>query len=241
MLIEKLEGLSNRYFKSKVKHIRNMPENMPENKQLFYTFEILDEAISQNRQVLFKYNEYDIDKKMRPRKNSKGDDRDYIVNPYQMAATNGRYYLICNLDDFDNVSNYRLDRITDIKLLESRAKDRKKVIGLERGFDLPRHMAENIYMFGGESVRVRFRAKRYIVGDILDWFSRDVSFSEPDETDVTASVLVSEEAMFYWSMQYGEHIEVLEPERLRDRIGGAAAEISGKYNSAKMSPTSSVS
>jgi len=41
-LIEKLERLSNIYFKSKVRHIRNMPETMPENKQLFYNIEILD-------------------------------------------------------------------------------------------------------------------------------------------------------------------------------------------------------
>jgi len=229
MLIEKLEGLSNCYFKSKVKHIRNMPETMPENKQIFLTIEILDEAISENKQVSFNYNEYDIDKKMRPRNNSKGEVREYIVNPYQMAATNGRYYLICNLDGYENVGNYRLDRISNIKLLESKAKDKKKVKGLERGFDLPRHMAENIYMFGGESVRVQFRAKRYIVGDILDWFGRDVKFFDSNEDEVTASVKVCKDAIFYWSLQYGEHIEVLEPAGLREMVGTAAKAISEKY------------
>ncbi|MCL2662756.1 MAG: WYL domain-containing protein [Oscillospiraceae bacterium] len=229
-LIEKLEGLSNIYFKSKVKHIRNMPETMPENKQLFYNIDILDEAISKNRQVSFKYNEYDIDKKMRPRKNSKGEVRKYTVNPYQMAATNGRYYLICNLDNYDGVSNYRLDRISDIELLESKIKDKKKVKGAEHGFDLPRHMAENIYMFGGESKRVLFRAKRYIIADILDWFGKDVKFFDPDENEVTASVSVCLDAMFYWALQYGEHIEVLEPEGLRERVGAAAKAISDKYS-----------
>ena len=228
-LIDKLERLSNIYFKSKVKHIRNMPETMPENKQLFYSIEILDEAISKNRQVSFKYNEYGIDKKMRPRKNSMGEERVYIVNPYQMAATNGRYYLICNLDGKESVSNYRVDRISDIKMLEAKATDRKKIKGMERDFDLPRHMAENIYMFGGESVRVRFRAKRYIITDILDWFGKDLTFYDSTEDEVTASVTVCQEAMFYWSMQYGEHIEVLEPESLRDRIGAAAKSISEKY------------
>ena len=84
-------------------------------------------------------------------------------------------------------------------------------------------------MFGGDSVFVKFRAKRFIIGDILDWFSRDVTFSEPDNEEVTASVRVTEQAMFYWSMQYGEHIEVLEPESLRERIKTAINEISKKY------------
>jgi len=38
-----------------------MPENTPQNKQLFYAIEVLDEAFSKERQVSFKYNEYDIE------------------------------------------------------------------------------------------------------------------------------------------------------------------------------------
>ena len=60
-LIEKIEGLSNRYFKSRVKHIRTMPVNAADNKQLFYTIEQLDRAISKGRQVSFYYNEYKTD------------------------------------------------------------------------------------------------------------------------------------------------------------------------------------
>ena len=37
IFIEKLKGLSNTYFDAKVKHIRNLPEKMPTNKQLFLT------------------------------------------------------------------------------------------------------------------------------------------------------------------------------------------------------------
>ena len=43
MLIEKLENLSNRYFKSRVKHIQTLPDNELPNRQLFYTIEILDQ------------------------------------------------------------------------------------------------------------------------------------------------------------------------------------------------------
>ena len=67
-LIEKIEGLSNKYFRNKVKHIRNLPENMPQNKELFLTIEILDEAISKGKQVAFRYNDMGTDKKQHPRK-----------------------------------------------------------------------------------------------------------------------------------------------------------------------------
>lgn len=45
-LVGKLEGLSNVYFRSRVKHIARLPEDKTDNKQLFLTIELLDEAIS---------------------------------------------------------------------------------------------------------------------------------------------------------------------------------------------------
>jgi len=229
-LIRKLEGLSNVYFKSKVKHIRTMPEKFPETKTLFYTIEVLDEAISSGKRVKFHYiSDYGTDKKPRLHKNKDGTTTIYKVNPYQMAATNGRYYLICTHKYYDDVSNYRVDRIVDIQITDEAITPISEIPALKNGLDLPKHMAENIYMFGGESVRVRFRAKKYLIKDVLDWFGRDVRFSNEQEDEVDVSVSVNPDAMFYWSMQYGEHIEVLEPLGLRERVKGAVMEMAGKY------------
>lgn len=231
-LIEKLEGLSNTYFKAKVKHIRTMPEKLSENKALFYTIEILDDAIEKKKRVQFHYiSDYGIDKKPLLHKNQDGKVTTYKVNPYQMAATNGRYYLICTHKYYpEAVSNYRIDRIVDIKLLDDEPiTPVKEVPALKNGFDLPKHMAENIYMFGGESVWVKFRAKRYIVKDILDWFGYDARFTGEDDENVIVDVKVSEQAMLYWSLQYGEHIEVLSPDDLRERVGAAVKAIADKY------------
>lgn len=213
-LIEKIEGLSNLYFKSRVKYIRKMPINASDNKQLFFTIEQLDKAISKGRQVSFYYNEYKTDKKMHPRNNSKGEIREYIVNPYQIAATNGRYYLICNYDKYDNVSNYRLDRITNIKVLDTLVKPMKQIKGLENGLNLPKHMAEHLYMFSGESIPVVFRAKKYLVNEIIDWFGKDIRFEDETENAVTVRVTVNLEAMRKWALQYAMHVRVLGPEKL---------------------------
>lgn len=228
-LIEKIEKLSSERFKSKMRHVCNMPENLPQNKELFYTIEMLDEAISTGRQVSFKYNRYGTDKKLHPRQSSSGEDRVYIVNPYQMVATNGRYYLVCNYDKYDNIANYRVDMITDIKVLDSPVKPKKQVRGLEAGLDLPKHMAEHIYMFSDETVRVKFIAKKYIVGEIIDWFGKDVKFSNETEDEVTAEVRVSAMAMKFWALQYAPHITVTEPKTLRDEIGTELRKAAERY------------
>jgi len=228
-LIDKLKNLSNIYFDAKVKHIRNLPESLPSNRQLFFTIEVLDEAISKGRQVSFTYNEFGTDKKLHPRKNSEGEVREYIINPYQIVATNGRYYLICNYDKYDDVSNYRLDRITDIQLLGNPVKPMKKVVGLESGLNLPKHMAEHIYMFAGRSVAVKFRAQKYIVGEIIDWFGRDINFLNETDYTVDVRVSVNEKAFYFWALQYGKHIEVLDPAGMRENVKNAAKFIYEKY------------
>lgn len=217
-LIEKLEGLSSKYFEAKVKHIRTLAGNQPANKQLFYTIDILDEAISKGRQVKFHYAEYGTDKKLHNRKNSKGTTREYIINPYQIVVTNGRYYLICNYDKYDDLSNYRVDRITDIELLNTPAKPKRKVKGAENGFDLSKHMAEHIYMFSDESDTVTFRAKKYILDDVMDWFDKDLTFFDETEDEVSVRVRVNLAAMRCWAMQYALHARVLSPESLVEEV-----------------------
>ncbi len=221
-LIEKLKGLSNIYFDKKVGHILNLTENRPENKELFYTIDVLDEAISKGKKVAFMYNSYGTDKKLHPKR-----ENEYIVNPYQMVAANGRYYLICNYDKYDTLSNYRIDRITGIKILNE---GRKSVRKLKEGeIDLPKHMAEHLYMFSGGSIQAKFKAKNYIIDQVIDWFGLDIRIKEESDDECIIDVTVNEEAFFCWAMQYALHIEVLEPVSLRERIKNAVNAISDKY------------
>lgn len=231
-LISKLEGLSSVYFKPRVRHIHSLAESQPSGSELFLTIEVLDEAISHQRQVSFVYTAFDIDKKPHPRKGKDGKDIEYLVNPYRMAATNGRYYLIGNLDRHDNAINFRLDRIAGIRLLDTPSKPMRDVKGFENGLDLPKHMAEHIYMFSGESTQVTFRAKRYLINDIMDWFGREIIFSDVTDDEVTAKVNVNAEAMKRWALQYALHVKILSPSAMAKEIRQNLETALAKYREA---------
>jgi predicted DNA-binding transcriptional regulator YafY len=217
-LVGKLEGLSSKYFQSRIGHIRTMADNAPQNKQLFLNIETIDEAITNGKQIAFHYNSFGTDKKMHPRKSADGSVREYVINPYQIAAANGRYYLICNYDKYDNVSNYRLDRITEIRLLDTPVKPMRQVMGLEHGLDLPKHMAEHIYMFGGESAPVTFTVKKNLLNDVMDWFGSEITFLEETDDAVTAKVTVNLAAMRLWALQYALYVRILSPQSLADNV-----------------------
>lgn len=228
-LIEKIEGLSNRYFKAKVRHVCNLPEDQPKNTELFYTIEILDEAIEKNRQVVFHYGDYGTDKQLHLRPDDCGEPKQYLINPYQMVATNGKYYLIGNVDKYDNISHYRIDHIRDIAMSDTPAKPKRKVKGMEHGLNLPQHMAEHIYMFSGESAVVTMETTPEMAGELIDWFGSGISFYDETEKTVTARVTANLHAMRFWTLQYAPYVTILEPQSLVDTVKRDLQVALGKY------------
>ena len=217
-LVEKIEKLSNIYFRSRVKHIATMPKDRTNNKQIFYNIDVIDEAISHNKKVRFKYVEYDTDLKQRPKKDEKGKDRIYVASPYQMAAKEGKYYLICNYDKYDDISNYRIDRIADIELLEEKAKPFESLKGSDgRKLDLAKYMNEHVYMYSSDSTRVKLRVVNAMISDIVDMFGKDIRFSNKDDTHVTVAVKANETSVLQFAKNYAPDVVILEPKELRDR------------------------
>ena len=226
LLIEKLEKLSNKYFKAKVSHVNSVSDLVrTDNKQILYTLDVLNDAIDLKKKVKFYYNSYGTDFKLHPRRSQYKD----LVNPYQMVANNGRYYLIGNYDYYDGINHYRIDRITDIEMTDEKIKPHKKVKGLENGLNLPKHMAEHIYMFCGESVMVQLKTKTWMMDNLIDWFGKDFKIIKKDEEDMTISVKCNREAMFYWALQFGAYVEVLSPADLRKDLADTISEMNKKY------------
>ena len=184
-------------------------------------------AYTYGRQISFVYNSYDINLKLQPRK---ADNYKYIVNPYYLVANNGRYYLIANHSRHDDISHYRVDKITNVYILDDTpARPLRTLPEYANGYDLPRHMAEHIYMFSGKSTYITMRIEPFMMDDIIDWFGKDFSILESNENHITIALHCNEEAMLYWALQYGKYVEILQPDSLREKLRSAAQNIYSKY------------
>ncbi len=225
-LVEKLRDQGNRYFSAKVSHISNLPDmRHADNKYLMYAVDAINDAIAAKKKISFTYNAYGMDFKLHPKRAEK-----YIVNPYQIVANNGFYYLIGNYDMYDDVSHYRMDRITDVTILDEKVKPKNQVKDFADGYSLPKHMAEHIYMFSGPSVRVKFLINDYRMNELIDWFGKDFRvLKSSKEGMIEVTVKCNETAMFYWALQYGPYVEVLEPAELRSKVAEAVTSMAEKY------------
>lgn len=164
-LIEKLRKQGNRYFSAKVSHISNLPDmQYADNKQLMYALDTVNDAIAGKKKIRFIYNSYGTDFKLHPKR-----EQAYIVSPYQIVANNSHFYLIGNYEKYDDISHYRFDKMTCVKMLDERAKPQSEMKDFMKGFNLPKHMAEHIYMFSGKIVTVRFLAPVNMMNELIDW------------------------------------------------------------------------
>lgn len=223
-LVKKLKGLTSKYFNPRIEFIQSLKDDKRMNKEIFYTIGILDDAIREKKKVKFNYCAYDIDKKLKPRKDKEtGKNKEHIVNPYYIIAAQGKYYLLCKYDKYKDPANLRIDRIQNIEILDE-AIDQKATKP-----DLPKHMLEHLYMMSGESGLVSFDFKKEILNDVIDWFGTDIILQEKKEGVVNAQVTVNYESMKFWAMQYGENVIVLSPKSLVDKIKNSIKAISKNY------------
>ena len=224
-LVEKLTKDHSVYEKTRYKYLEKIDDgSRTDNKQLFLTIEILDEAISKGKKVEFQYNAYGIDKKLKPKREGKT----YIINPYYMVNNHGKYYLVCNSDKYDNLSNYKIECISNVKVLDADAKPIKSLPGQER-FSIKEYMKEHIYMVAGKSVLAKIKIdNENRINDIVSWFGDKISITATND-GIFASVTVNEESLIYWALQYGEHVEIVEPQSTRERIRQVLATLTEKY------------
>ena len=210
-IIEKLCKLSNVYFRSHVKNIYSVEQwNKTDNGQLFFSISTVDEAIESGKQVQFYYNKYGASKKLHTTSRPK-------VSPYQLILHNQRYYLMARNEKWGNMGFYRLDRITDMKILPDFATPLKSVKGYENGINYREISSSLPYMFADEIERVEFWADKDVIDQVVDWFGDNAQIVKTADR-YKVSVKVSLSAMEYWAMQYLNSVEIIYPKRLRETI-----------------------
>ena len=212
-LIEKLCGLTSKYFKSHIKNVFSVNDwSKTDNQALFYNIEIIDEAIDIGKQITFDYNKFGVDKRLRKTKA-------HTVSPYQLILNNQRYYLMALNEKWKNIGFYRLDHITNMRICgRYNITPINEVEGYERGIDYKTLSSALPYMYTDKPERVEMIADTCIIDQIIDWFGKDISITKIDDTHIVVSLITSLNAMEHWAMQYAKHIEIKKPESLRDRV-----------------------
>ena len=241
-IIEKLTELSSKHFK--IKH--DSPLNAPKNSHgLLDTMRNIREAIDRRLKITFKMQTYGTDKNLHPVLEN-GKVKEYpLFSPLEVLVKRGRYYLIGAFAS-DKIYHFRCDFIYDLRILaerkdedgniieeEQKARSFADVNRYEHKLDVARYLRERPYMFSGESKKVVFladmNANPGVVYHILDYLGHNVVFGKETDGAVTVTALVNEQDFFYWALQFGKSVEILEPLKLREKMRETVQGMLNKY------------
>ncbi len=224
-LIDRICGLSNKYFRSNVKHIHSVNEwHKTNNPALFYNIELIDTAVEQHKQLHYDYNKYGVDKKLH--KSSQ-----QYVSPYLMLLHNQRYYLMAYSEYWGNMVFHRMDRITKMEITDKSATPIPTVPGYERGINFKELSSAMPYMYTDKPEYIDLLADIGIIDQIIDWFgSEDRITKTEDENKINVRIKASPNAMMHWAMQYINHVQITSPESLRLQIKEVLEKGLAKYS-----------
>lgn len=171
------------------------------NSTLYANIDLIYKAISENRQIKFRYFDYGIDKKKKYRE---GGDR--ICSPYELIWEDERYYLAAFYPKYGTVSSFRVDRMEFVRILD------KKRDPLPQGFDMGAHLDSMFSMFSGEDTPVSLKFENELINPVLDRFGMDTSVIPVDDKHFRINVRVKPQPPFFaWLFQFGGAVEVLTP------------------------------
>ena len=176
------------------------------NETIYYNVDAIQEAIGQNRQIIFRYFDWDLAGKRRYR------SKNYEASPYGLCQDNENCYLLA-FADRHGITSYRVDRMSDIQLLDAVRTPCSELTGK----NLTEHANRLFQMFSGESAEVKLRFHRSLINVVVDRFGRETMLIPDGEEHFVFTVRVAVSPMFLsWVIGFGNKAKVLHPQSVID-------------------------
>lgn len=209
VLVRKLEGLCSNYEAKKIDNsVFILNSDKQDNERIYINVDTIHQAISEKKQISFKYFDYDLKK----HKKYRGGLR--TCSPYALTWDNEKYYLIAHYPKYDTVSHFRVDKMENVTILDEPAQ------AVPKNFNLSGYLESTFSMFSGAAETVKLRFENPLIGAVIDRFGRKVQISRNDEEHFIVEAPVRTEhpeTFFGWMFQFGAAAEILEPLDLKKR------------------------
>ena len=221
-LIKKLQQLTSDY---KAKDLRRLVyvENRTKtfNEQIYYAINKIQEGIFTQSQIRFKYFEYTVEKK----KQLKHGGEVYTVSPYALVWENENYYLVCFSEKHQNISRFRVDRMTQVDMTELPARD----LSDEEQAEVTN--LQSLYgMYGGELMELKIQFDNSLINVVMDRFGEKTICHKNSENTFYINREVQIAPTFWgWLFQFGNKAKILGPAAAVEMAKAEIEKLSSNY------------
>lgn len=217
-LIKKLERLAGKYDAGKLqRQVYVAGRIKTENESIYYNIDTIHKAIQENRQISFRYLEWNLQKKLVLRKG--GNKR---VSPWALIWQDENYYLAA-YDETDGIlKHYRVDKMGAVNVLQE---SRKGMEQFEKT-DPASYTNRTFGMYGGDEETVTLQFPNRLVGVVLDRFGRDADIRPMPDGFFRVRVKVAVSGQFYgWLAGIGREAVIFSPAYVREQYQNWLEEI----------------
>ena len=208
-LLKKIESLSSVHEAKQIQrqvYVTNRVKAM--NERIYLNVDVIHKAIAENKNIKFRYFDYNLQKKKTYREGSR------ICSPFALAWEDERYYLIAYYDNRQTISNFRIDRMESVEIIDEKAVEKPE------NFIVADYMNSSFSMFSGTTQEVKLRFDNQLINPVIDRFGKNITIIADGDSHFTVRVKVKAEhpePFFGWLFQFGTMAEIIEPCELRDR------------------------
>lgn len=215
-LVSKLESLTSKWQAEEInKRVYIENSNKCANEEIYYTIDKINTAIKDSKRITLNYIKRQLGENNRIIERS----RELEVSPYALIWENDHYYLIGNIDKYDNLIHMRIDRMKSVQVLDKPYRHFSRVSEYKTFFDTADYVRKSFNMFGGELKTIELKCKNDLLEQVIDRFG-DKLYLRPAEFDCftfcTKANISS--GLISWLLQFGGDIEAVSPRELRESV-----------------------
>lgn len=223
-LIRKLESLASKHDASLLHRqvlIAGRVKSM--NESIYYNVDKLHAAINSDRQIRFRYYDWNLEKKLVPRYDGKW----YQLSPWALMWDDEMYYLVVYDAKHGMVTHYRVDKMKEITILDEPREGKDAF----RKFNLADYTKSLFGMYVGEETKVTLEGKNYMAGVLIDRFGKDIIIVPVDEDHFQTVVTVAVSSHFLgWVASLGGGIRIVGPDSVVEQMKDMLAKLSEQYD-----------
>ena len=218
-LLKKIENLSSVHEANQIHrqvYVKNRIKSV--NERIYINVDHIHRAITEGKQISFKYFDYDTAKKKKYR------DGLRICSPYALSWDDERYYLIAYYEKYSDISNFRIDRMESVEILD------EPIVPMPENFNVVEYMNSMFSMFSGKPIDVKMRFHISLVNSVIDRFGKDIFITpDGDEHFIVRANIRAGKPFFGWLFMFGENAEILAPENIKEEYKKMLSDAWGKY------------
>lgn len=176
------------------------------NEQIYINVDTIHKAINEGKQISFRYFDYSTNKQKVFREGER------ICSPCALTWNDEKYYLVSYYLKYpDNYTNFRVDRMANIKILD------EPVLKSPHELNISEYLNETFSMFSGDTVEAVLKFDKKLINPVIDRFGINADIKNLDVDHFKIKVNIKAQPPFFaWLFQFGKGASIISPESLKN-------------------------